>query len=539
MVSVVALTLFVLLASLAWKTGITVDEPSHLVSAHLYWEGRDNLKPGDMPPLIRIVGGWVPRLLGLPLPSPEDASWKNGHEWDVSLQMMIGKTNPGIYRYFFWSRIALMVFPLSTLVLLWWWARELMGPWPAMLAAVMFALSPSVLGHGALFKNDLAATFGFLLFWYRAWRFWREPNPRSTLWLAAGLLAAVLAKFSMLVLIPIGLLLAATRYWRGLPVLILTLWIGVNAAWQFQTDALKPAEFEAWSANPNVPKPLITFVRVASAIPTPPRMWRGAMSLVESNGDAAPIYFLGQLHPGGHPLYFATALALKIPASLQILMAGGLALCAVSLARGRLRADDSFWLLPAFLYLGLASMSNLQLGSRLVLPAIPFLLLIAARALDVASPKRRAFCALLVVWLAIRMVTAYPYYLSFFNYWAGGPDRGLDYLSDSNIDWGQDLPSLRRYVLDNDIPKIDLAYFGTDNPHNYLPNSRLSTIVPPWSDDLVKSDRYDPRPGYYAISATLLTGQFFAERYRGYFGEFRNRQPIAKAGYSIFIYRIP
>lgn len=537
--SAIALVLFALLVSVAWKTGVTVDEPSHLVSAKLYWEGRDHLKPGDMPPLIRIVGGWVPRLLGLPLPAADHPCWKTGHEWDVSLQMMIGRKNPDIYRYYFWARVALMVFPLGTLLLLWWWARELMGPWPGLLAAAMFALSPSVLGHGALFKNDLAATFGFLLFWYRVWRFWGQPDPRSALWLAIGLLAAVLAKFSMLVLIPIGLLLTAVRYWRGLPVVILTLWIGVNAAWQFETDALKPAEFAAWSANPAVPKSLLGFVRAASAIPTPPRLWRGAMSLVESNGDAAPIYFLGQLHAGGHPLYFATALALKIPAALQILMAVGFAFCVLALFRQRLGSHDAFWLLPGFLYLGLASASNLQLGSRLVLPAIPFLLLIAARCLDIESPKRRAFCVVLLAWLAVRMFTAYPYYLSFFNYWAGGPDHGLDYLSDSNIDWGQDLPSLRRYVLDNNLPKIHFAYFGTDNPHNYLDNTRLATIVPPWSEDLVKSDRFAPEPGYYAISATLLTGQFFAERFRGYFGEFRNRQPVAKAGYSIFIYRIP
>jgi hypothetical protein len=54
----------------------------------------------------------------------------------------------------------------------------------------------------------------------------------------------------------------------------------------------------------------------------------------------------------------------------------------------------------------------------------------------------------------------------------------------------------------------------------------------------VEGDKLAPEPGYYAISATLLTGQFFSERYRDYFHEFRTRKPIAKAGYSIFVYRI-
>ena len=38
----------------AWRLGITVDEPSHLLSANLYWQGEDRLKPRDMPPLKRV-----------------------------------------------------------------------------------------------------------------------------------------------------------------------------------------------------------------------------------------------------------------------------------------------------------------------------------------------------------------------------------------------------------------------------------------------------------------------------------------------------
>ncbi|MDP2996932.1 MAG: hypothetical protein Q8N47_05545, partial [Bryobacterales bacterium] len=50
------------LVYLAWHTGVTVDEPSHQESSYFYWHGKDELKPRDMPPLIKIVGGWEPRL---------------------------------------------------------------------------------------------------------------------------------------------------------------------------------------------------------------------------------------------------------------------------------------------------------------------------------------------------------------------------------------------------------------------------------------------------------------------------------------------
>jgi hypothetical protein len=60
----------------------------------------------------------------------------------------------------------------------------------------------------------------------------------------------------------------------------------------------------------------------------------------------------------------------------------------------------------------------------------------------------------------------------------------------------------------------------------------------PWAPELVEEKLYVPSKGYYAISSTLLTGQFFDARYRDYFLLFRSKEPIARAGYSIRLYRI-
>ena len=46
-------------------------------------------------------------------------------------------------------------------------------------------------------------------------------------------------------------------------------------------------------------------------------------------------------------------------------------------------------------------------------------------------------------------------------------------------------------------------------------------------------------PGYYAVSAALLSGQFFKPRYHDYYKAFRDRKPFAKCGYSIFLYKFP
>src|SRR5438874_5026705 len=69
------------LVTLAATVGVTVDEPSHFLSGHLYWQGRDNLRPGDMRPLIKIVSGWAPLVMQAPAPPPTHDELRDCGEW--------------------------------------------------------------------------------------------------------------------------------------------------------------------------------------------------------------------------------------------------------------------------------------------------------------------------------------------------------------------------------------------------------------------------------------------------------------------------
>jgi hypothetical protein len=42
----------------------------------------------------------------------------------------------------------------------------------------------------------------------------------------------------------------------------------------------------------------------------------------------------------------------------------------------------------------------------------------------------------------------------------------------------------------------------------------------------------------YAISVNMLLGYFFPPGYQDYFGYFRERQPVGRAGWSILIYEV-
>jgi hypothetical protein len=149
---------------------------------------------------------------------------------------------------------------------------------------------PTVLGHGALFKNDLAASFGFVWFWYGCWRYWRSPSAGNAALLSAALLMAILAKMSMLVLLPAAPLVIALRHrteaggaWRAIRRLALVgavVYAGTAAAYQFQLSPVARPEIQSWKADPAIPRWIPAAAKLAGKIPSPVRLREGAVSLI-------------------------------------------------------------------------------------------------------------------------------------------------------------------------------------------------------------------------------------------------------------------
>lgn len=534
----------------AWRTGITIDEPSHLLSAYLYWRGADRLPPGDVPPLMKIVSGWAPNLFDLPLPADLGHEGDTRHEWQTSALITEKLPANTLRRLFFLTRLPMLVFPLLTALLIWRWGKELFSPATAAILAFLFALEPTALAHGSLLKNDLAATFGYLFFCYRAWRYWKQPGWKNAAWIGLATFAGCMAKLSLLVLLVLGpsiiLLRRITDQTSGFRVVAVSLllalcipYAGAIVAYQFEMQWVQESYIDILAANTGIPRFFITTANLFRIIPIPSNLWRGTVSLFMANSSPATVYMNGKAWPSGHPLYFLVALAVKVPVALQILLGVGVALLAIRLVRRRLEVADLFWVLPGFLYIWMASQSRFQLGVRLILPALPFGLLLAGVAVEwLREGGRKYLLAGLLAFTAAESLRVYPQGIAFFNLWAGGPSNGLRYLADSNLDWGQSLRDLDHYVKANSIRHFRLAYFGADNPRNYFDTELMETVPPPWSDAWTKGTQLVVKPGIYAVSATLLPGHYFLPEYRRYFSAFWNRTPVAKVGYSIYVYRV-
>ena len=109
----------------AWFLSVTADEPSHMLSSYLYWRGRDTLYPRDMPPMIKLVGGWPTRFMKLPIDTDLGKPGDKRTEWNEAASLMNRLPAEKLQRFLFWTRLPLIIFPLLTGALLWWWGREL------------------------------------------------------------------------------------------------------------------------------------------------------------------------------------------------------------------------------------------------------------------------------------------------------------------------------------------------------------------------------------------------------------------------------
>jgi hypothetical protein len=128
----------------------------------------------------------------------------------------------------------------------------------------------------------------------------------------------------------------------------------------------------------------------------------------------------------------------------------------------------------------------------------------------------------------------HPHDLAYFNEYAGGPLGGRQLLADSNIDWGQDLDGLKRWINEKQPGEIGLAYFGTVPPEAL----GIQYHLPPGGH---------PEPGTYAISVNYLVGRPHTARDGrggsrsidiGEFSYFQFFKPIAHIGSSIDVFEI-
>ena len=120
-----------------------------------------------------------------------------------------------------------------------------------------------------------------------------------------------------------------------------------------------------------------------------------------------------------------------------------------------------------------------------------------------------------------------PHYLAFFNTVSGGPEKGPEYLLDSNIDWGQDLKNLRRWLDQHGYKKVCLSYFGQADRVYY----GFGPTEPPFGAEVRSWGVYPDC--VVAASVTPLHGLYTKPEWLAWL---LPMTPTARIGYSIYVY---
>jgi hypothetical protein len=196
---------------------------------------------------------------------------------------------------------------------------------------------------------------------------------------------------------------------------------------------------------------------------------------------------------------------------------------------------------PVVIYGGTAMMSNFNLGIRHVLPLLPFLHLacgiIVSRMVWRWGKIGTLLAGGLGMALAIESLSAWPGYIGFFNAPAGGWRGGVFKLSDSNLDWGQDLRLLADWQKAHPDKNLYLCYFGTADPAYY--GIRRIELWGGYDlgQQIIPSS--DMPPGIIAISATRLQGTYMTQPQRDLYSPLHKCEPREILGGTIYLYDWP
>jgi hypothetical protein len=290
------------------------------------------------------------------------------------------------------------------------------------------------------------------------------------------------------------------------------------------------------------------------------------------------VYLNGELRATGWKTYYLQALLYKVPEGTWLLIAWSLVVLFAS-RRSRLAWFDelTLWVMPVVILLSMSLLTDINLGLRYVLAILPYVFISTGKVvpwcLSLAKPWKWLTSGLVIGSLGLTIAASawiHPSYLAYFNWASGGPDRVPPRLIDSNLDWGQDLVALQRWWAEANISgqPVGLAYFGQINPSLFamrgepfqwsLPPGRPGTVHPiaPMRHPQFFGPEPRLKPGYYAVSATLLYGLPWrlydpappalvkaagppAWNYRGpdSLGYFRKFRPIMPPiGHSIYLY---
>jgi len=588
LIAVLLLIFMLIVAVLSMKgDSLTMDELAHIPAGYSYLTQRDMRLNPEHPPLLKDLSA-IPLLFMKLIFDTDFSAWKddiNG-QWTMGWKFIFASGNDA-GKMIFWSRIPMILILMLLGFYVFRWAKELFGPKIAVFALFLFSFSPTFIAHGRYVTTDVGAAAAFFIatYYFLKWLSaeGRQATSNKKNLILAGLVFGIaqLIKFSLFLLIPyFGLLLLIWIYvkWQEekkflkvfmvyclkFIVILIIGYVVVYPVYQYHVLNYPPerqvrdAEFITKSFMIRPIANLIVWMSDKPILRAYAQYLFGLSMVFQRATGGNTTFFLGEISAAGWKNYFPIVYAIKEPLALHVLTIIAILFLAWQVPK-------NFWkkLFSSFMpflkqffpeiamliflavYWFFTIQSNLNIGVRHVLPTFPFVyLLISGQIKRIFEhiKKERMFViwilvfGFLALWYALSSLSVFPYYLTHFNELVGGPKNGYLYVTDSNLDWGQDLKRLAKWADEQGIQKIKVDYFGGSDTDYYLGDK-----YEPWHGDW---NPKEAKGNWLAISATYLQGGRGLpapgfDQPAGYYLWLNQYQPITIIGNSIFVYYIP
>jgi 4-amino-4-deoxy-L-arabinose transferase-like glycosyltransferase len=526
---------------------------------------------------------------------------QTGYEWILAVRALYQTPGVDAQGLIDRARLPFALLGAVLVLVLAAWAGRLAGASAAIAAAVLLALDPNFLAHAPLVKNDVPIALLMVATMWVTWRVGQRASAANVGALVLSIAVAFNLKYSGVLFAPLagaalvvrafvpadwpafGRMLASR--WRRLALVgalgATTAFATVGTTWacygfRFAPHADPELRLDTAAEGQRVLSGLALLrgvemeqqgyprsrideamreeraqplaVRVATWIEGHrllPQAWTNGFVYTYASSLMRASFLRGERRATGWYSYFPLAMSWKTPIATILAL---VLLPALALVLGwRRRLDWSrCWSmvcvgLPPVVYGANAIASNMNIGLRHVLPVYPFLFVAAALSFAyVIRVWRRGVWlgAGLAVGLAAESLAAYPDFLPFFNVAAGGARGGLHLLSDSNLDWGQDLEQLAAWRLQHRDQPLFVSYWGLADPRWYVPDANL--LPGGLVGDSAPPVASIPAGAYLAISASCLQGLGLGGPVGAQVLDLvaKQTQLVAVLGGSIYVYRV-
>lgn len=495
-----------------FRMSLTFDELAHIPAGYTYCAENDfRMNSPDHPPLAKMVAA-VPLLFLKPLTFTHHEFWETSSQWRYG-DLFIYHNRIKPYVIINAARIMLLGISVLLGIVIFLWGRNIGNECAGLIGAGLFYFFPGFISHGGLVTTDVPMALCYFFAVYRFWKMYEHATFRNAVFLGLGIGMTLAVKFSGILIFP-SLALLTFRWiirkrmkiqWKevSIHILVILFFAGLVLAVAYR------------------------FIHLDWYI-------YGLKNVLSQVGEGRGSFLLGNYSVTGWWYYFPVTFLLKTPMGIIFLSLLSIGLMPRLWSSEKGRDALLFLAIPAAVYFISAARSPMQIGHRHILPVYPFLFTIIGWAGIQCKGKLKILPGIGVLATLISVVVAQPYNLEYFNILISPREKAYQYLVDSNLDWGQGLKELGKYLQKIPNKQVFLSYFGTADPYyegiDYIPVLFYTTVKRKGATlKSLKGKRI-----LFAISATQRQCVYYTDR--NIFRWLDDIEPIQVIAYSIFVY---